>query len=26
VITIRFDRPREEQVAQYPDVFGIGKS
>ena len=26
VITIRFDRPREEQVAQYSDVFGIGKS
>ena len=24
VITIRFDRPREEQVALHPDVFGIG--
>ena len=24
VITIRFDRPREEQVARHSDVFGIG--
>ena len=25
VITIRFDRPREEQAAQHPDIFGVGK-
>ena len=24
VITIRFDLPREAQVAQHPDVFGVG--
>ena len=24
VITIRFDRPREEQVGRHPDVFGVG--